>query len=79
MGFRPVHVKPKTIINGICCYIALRSKNKGWMARNRDNVSEWGDMSTEALFFSVRKHYKKNGTMHVGLVQIGQHHHLIEM
>jgi len=34
----------------ICCfsakYIALRRKSKDWLARNQDNVSEWGDMST---------------------------------
>ena len=34
---------------GICCFstkhVALRSKSKDWLARNQDNVSEWGDMS----------------------------------
>jgi hypothetical protein len=34
----------------ICCFsikhTALRRKNKDWLAGNRDNVSEWGDMST---------------------------------
>ena len=34
---------------GICCFStkhpALRRKSKDWLARNRDNVSEWGDMS----------------------------------
>ena len=34
---------------GICCFsakhAALRRKIKDWLARNQDNVSEWGDMS----------------------------------
>jgi len=33
---------------GICClstkHAALRSKNKDWLARNHDNVSEWSDI-----------------------------------
>jgi hypothetical protein len=40
---------------GICCisvkHAALRRKNKDWFVRNRDNVSEWGDMSTRGLLF----------------------------
>ena len=32
----------------ICCFSAehavLRSKSEDWLARNLDNVSEWGDM-----------------------------------
>ena len=32
-----------------CCLSAkqatLRKKSKDWLARNQDNVSEWGDMS----------------------------------
>jgi hypothetical protein len=34
---------------GICClsakHTALQRKSKDWLARNHDNVSEWGDMS----------------------------------
>jgi hypothetical protein len=34
----------------MCCFsakhAALRSKSKDWLARNRNNVSEWSDMST---------------------------------
>jgi len=34
---------------GICCFstkhAALRRKSKDWLARNQDNMSEWGDMS----------------------------------
>ena len=40
---------------GICCFFAnhavLRRKNKDWLARNRDNVSEWGDMSIHELLY----------------------------
>ena len=40
---------------GICCFLAkpaaLRSKSKDWLVRNRDNVSEWGDMSIRGLLF----------------------------
>jgi hypothetical protein len=35
---------------GICCFFAknasLRRKSKDWLARNQNNVSEWGDTST---------------------------------
>jgi len=34
---------------GICCFsakhAALRKKSKDWLARNQDNVFEWGDIS----------------------------------
>jgi hypothetical protein len=40
---------------GICCFsakhAALRRKNKDWLARNQNNVSEWSDMSTRGLLF----------------------------
>jgi hypothetical protein len=32
-------------------HAALRRKSKDWLARNQDNVSEWGDMSTRRLLF----------------------------
>jgi hypothetical protein len=44
---------------GICCfstkyvYAALRRTNKDWLARNQDNVSEWGDMSIRGLLFRI--------------------------
>jgi hypothetical protein len=47
---------------GFAKHTALRRKNRGWLARNRDNVSEWGDMSTPGhslfivyMFFYVLK------------------------
>jgi hypothetical protein len=40
---------------GISCFsakhAALRRKSKDWLARNRNNVSEWSDMSTRGLLF----------------------------
>ena len=40
---------------GICCFsakhAALRGKSKDWLARNQDNVSEWGNMSIHGLLF----------------------------
>ena len=40
---------------GICCFsakhAALRSKRKDGLARNQNNVSEWGDMSIRGLLF----------------------------
>ena len=40
---------------GICCFTAnhaaLRSKNKYWVARSQNNVSEWSGMSTRGLLF----------------------------
>jgi hypothetical protein len=39
----------------ICCFstkhTALRRKSKDLLARNQDNVTEWGDMSTRGLLF----------------------------
>ena len=40
---------------GVCCFSAkhtqLRSRSKDWLARNQDNVSEWGNMSIRGLLF----------------------------
>jgi len=64
---------------GICCFstkhAALRSKSKGWLARNQDNVSEWSDMSTRGLLFQWAS--TKNPTQHIGPEQ-SEPHHLIE-
>jgi hypothetical protein len=54
-GFEPRSGQTKDYKIGICCFsakhAALRRKNKDWMARNQNNVSEWGDMSTRGLLF----------------------------
>ena len=38
---------------GMCCFsakhAALMSKNKDWLARNQNNVSEWSDMSVVSV------------------------------
>ena len=48
-GFESRSGQTKVYKIGICCfsarYAALRRKSKDWLAWNRDNVSEWGDMS----------------------------------
>jgi hypothetical protein len=40
---------------GIFCFsakhAALRRKSKDWLARNQDNVSEWGEISIRELLF----------------------------
>jgi hypothetical protein len=66
---------------GICCFsaklAALGRKSKDLLARNQDNVSEWGDMSIRGLLFQWASTIK-NLTKRVGLGQSGPHHHLIE-
>jgi len=81
-GFKPRLGQTKHYKIGICCFsanhAALRRKNKDWLARNLDNVSEWGDMSICGRLFQWARHYK-NPAKHVGLVQSGPHpHHFIE-
>ena len=54
-GFEPRSGQTKDNKIGICCFSAkretLRSKNKEWLARNQDNVSGWGDITTRGLLF----------------------------
>jgi hypothetical protein len=54
-GFVPRLVQTKDYKIGICCfsakYAALRRKRNNWLARNQDNVSEWGDLSFRRLLF----------------------------
>jgi hypothetical protein len=54
-GFEPRSDQTKRYKIGICCFsvkhVALRRKSKDWLARNQDNVSEWGDMSFRGLLF----------------------------
>ena len=54
-GFEPQSGQTKDYKIGMCCfsakYAALRSKSKDWLARNQNNVSEWGDMSIRRLLF----------------------------
>ena len=65
-GFDPWSGKTKDYTIGMCCFsvkrAGLRRKRNDWLARNQDNVSEWGDMYVYP---------------HVALVQNRSHHHLI--
>ena len=53
--FEPQSGQTKDHKIGICCFSAkhttLRRKSKDWSARNRNNVSEWSDMSNRGLLF----------------------------
>ena len=48
-GVEPRSSLIKHYIIGVCYFsskhAALRRKNKDWLARNQNNVSEWSDMS----------------------------------
>ena len=52
-GFEFRSCRTKDYKIDICCFSAKhtisRSKNKDWLARNKDNVSEWGVMCTHGL------------------------------
>jgi hypothetical protein len=52
-GFEPRSGQTKDDKIGICCFstkhAALRRKSKDWLARNQNNVPEWGDMSIRGL------------------------------
>ena len=54
-GFMPRSGQTEDYKIGICCFSAkhtvLRRKTKNWLARNQDNVSEWGEMSVRGLLF----------------------------
>ena len=54
-GFEPRSGQTKDYKIGMCCFsakhAALRRKNKDWLARNQNNVSEWSDLSTHGLLF----------------------------
>ena len=49
-GYEPRSGQTKECKIGICCFSAknasLRRKSKDWLARNRNNMSEWSDIST---------------------------------
>jgi hypothetical protein len=54
-GFQPRSGQTKDYKISMCFFsakhAALRKKSKDWLVRNRDNVSEWGDMSIRGLLF----------------------------
>ena len=51
--FEPRSDQTKDYENSVCCvpakHAALRRKSTDWLARNQDNMSEWGDMSIREL------------------------------
>jgi hypothetical protein len=51
--FKSLMGQSKDYTIGICCFstkhMAVRRKSKDWLARNQDNVSEWGDLSFHGL------------------------------
>ena len=55
LGVEPRSGQIKDYKIGICYFFtkhtALRRKSKDWLARNQENVSEWGDMSIRGLLF----------------------------
>jgi signal peptidase I len=57
-------VQTKDYKIGICCFstkhAALRRKSIVWLVQNRDNVSEWGDMSIHRLLFQCVRFLLKN-------------------
>jgi hypothetical protein len=58
-AFEPWSDQTKDYKIGICCFsakhTALRWKSKDWLARNQDNVSEWGDTFICGLLFRIIK------------------------
>jgi hypothetical protein len=56
-GFEPRSGQTKDNKICICClsakHAALRRKSKDGLARNQDNVSEWGDTSNPQIAVSV--------------------------
>ena len=54
-GFDPRSGQTKDYKISICCFSAKHAavRNTDWLAGNQNNVSEWSDMSTRGLLFSV--------------------------
>jgi hypothetical protein len=54
-GFEPRSVQTKDYKIGTCYFsarhAALRRKDKDWLARIQNNVSEWSDMSTPGMLY----------------------------
>ena len=52
-GFEPRSGQSKDYKIVFCCFSAkheaLKRKNKDWLARNENNVSDWGDVAIRGL------------------------------
>ena len=68
-GYELRSCQTKEYIIGICCFsaknAALRRKNKDWLARNQNNVSEWSYISTQWLLL-----------VHLAFGKVSFYHHL---
>jgi hypothetical protein len=73
-GFESWSDKTRDSTIGTCClsaeYAALKNKNKNWLAMNRDNASEWDDMTIYGLLFRWAS-ILQNQTNRIGHVQSG--------
>ena len=55
--FKPRPRQTKDYKIGICCFSAKHAalrrerESKNWLARNQNNVSDWGNMSIHGLLF----------------------------
>ena len=78
--FEPLSDQTKYYKKFICCFsakhTALRRKSKDWLARNQDNVSEWGDMSIHGQLFQWTSTIKIQLTCWFRTKRT--YHHLIE-
>ena len=67
--FKPRLGQTKDYKIGFCCFsakhAALRRKSKVWLARNHDNMYEWGDMSIYGLLFQSTSIIKIQISMYV--------------
>ena len=65
---------------GICCFLAKHAailrKSEDLLARNQNNVSEWGDMFTRECCLSVLALHKSNSACWSSTNR--PHYHLIE-
>ena len=52
-GFKPRSGQTQDYKTSICFFSTKKAalRRKSWLARNQDNVSEWGDMSIRELLF----------------------------
>ena len=77
---RSGQIKGKT--HGICCFYSMyavrNEQEQRLVARNRNIVSEWSDMSTRGLMLQRASSTKIQQSV-FDLIQIGHHHRLIEM
>jgi len=64
-GLEPRSVQTKDYKIGICCFSAKHAalKSKDWLARNQDNVSEWGKIYTQDMYIEYLSIVKKKNVI----------------